>query len=131
VGELYSRLAAGQVSFFLAGYACDSGDASDLFDAVLHSKDPGRGYGDANFMGYSNPDLDQLIEMAGSTMDMGRRRDMLEQAARLALADLPLIPLWHNRALYGVRKGVRWEPRFDRKVLAAELAAEAAPSQLP
>ncbi len=118
--EMYGRLAEGRVGFFLAGYACDSGDASDLYDATMHTRDTGKGYGESNFMGYSNPALDRLIEEANQTMDMLMRRDLLEQATKIAAADLPLIPLWSNRTVYGLRAGINWQPRLDRKILGFE-----------
>lgn len=123
--ELYARLSAGDVDAFLAGYACDSGAASDIFDAALHSPDPTRGYGDANFMGFRDPAFDQLVEQANRTLDDRRRRTLLEQASRLAAETLPLVPLWTSESLYGVSAALEWRPRLDRRVIAHEVRPRA------
>ncbi len=120
--ELYQRLSAGTVDLFLAGYACDSGSASDLFDAALHTRDAARGYGNTNFMGYSNATFDALVERANATLDERSRRAMLEDASRIVLEDLPIIPLWINESVYAVRDDLKWQPRLDRRVLAHELS---------
>jgi peptide/nickel transport system substrate-binding protein len=75
-------------------------------------------------MGYSNPALDTLIEGLGRTSDLDSRRAMLYRCMRLALEDLPLIPLYEGSLLWGVREGVRWEPRADGRVLAAEISRD-------
>lgn len=120
--ELYQQLSAGTVDLFLAGYACDSGSASDLFDAALHTRDAARGYGNTNFMGYSNATFDALVERANATLDERSRRAMLEDASRIVLEDLPIIPLWINESVYAVRESLEWQPRLDRRVLAHEVS---------
>ena len=111
----------GSIDLFLAFYACISGNASDLFDAVLHSPDPERRYGSSNFMGYSNPDLDILVESASATLRPKERRARLEEATLIALEDLPLIPLFSPQALYAVRSDLSWAPRPDRLLLGIEI----------
>lgn len=51
--DFSSRLYSRQIPFFLVGWACSSGDASDLFDACLHSNDD-KNYGSANWGDYKN-----------------------------------------------------------------------------
>jgi len=119
--ELYPRLLAGKVAFYYGTWQCSSGDASDLFDNKVHTRDPARGYGDSNSNGYSNPALDRLIEASGATLDMGERRRILASAMRLLDADLPLIPLAIPYNLYGVRRGLAWAPRLDSRIYAADM----------
>jgi peptide/nickel transport system substrate-binding protein len=119
--ELYPRLLRGQVGFYYGSWQCSSGDASDLFDNKVHTRDPARGYGDSNSNGYSNPALDQLIESSGATLNMNERRRILESAMRLLDADLPLIPLAIPHSLFGVRAGLAWAPRLDFRIRAADM----------
>ncbi len=119
--DLYRRLQEGRVDLFIATFTCISGDASDLFDAVLHTRDPERHYGSANFMGYSNPELDALVESAATTLRSKERRARLERATRIALEDLPLIPLYSPRALYAVRSDLIWSPRPDQRLYGNEI----------
>ena len=119
--EMYARLASGAVDFFLGGWACSSGDASDFFDSMVHTASPAGGFGDSNFSGYRNPILDGLIEKSGMTLDMGERRQTLRQALAIVVDDLPAVPLMVPHALYGVRDDVVWQPRLDGRVYAAEM----------
>jgi peptide/nickel transport system substrate-binding protein len=119
--ELYPRLLRGQVAFYYGSWQCSSGDASDLFDNKVHTRDPARGYGDSNSNGYSNPALDRLIESSGATLNMNERRRILESGMRLLDADLPLIPLAVQFNLFGVRTGLAWAPRLDARIHAADM----------
>jgi peptide/nickel transport system substrate-binding protein len=119
--ELYPRLLQGAVGFYYGSWQCSSGDASDLFDNKIHSRDPARGYGGSNSNHYSNPALDRLIESSGATLSMSERRRILESAMRALDADLPLIPLAISYNLLGVRRGLEWAPRSDFRLHFAEL----------
>jgi peptide/nickel transport system substrate-binding protein len=122
--ELYPRLLAGTVGFYYGSWQCSSGDASDLFDNKVHSRDAERGYGDSNSNHYRNPDLDRLIESSGATLSMSERRRILQSAMRVLDGDLPLIPLAVSYNLFGVRRGLDWEPRLDFRFHVAELRQE-------
>jgi len=124
--ELYPRLLARRVNLYYGTWQCSSGDASDLFDNKVHTREPAHGYGDSNSNDYGNPALDRLIERSGATLSMGERRRILERAMRLLDADLPLVPLALPYNLVGVRRGLRWPPRLDSRLLAAELRRAAA-----
>lgn len=97
-------------------------DASDIFDSVVHSRDPGRGYGQSNFLRYSDPELDRWIEESGSSLDMLSRRATLQRGMRRVAEDRAHIALYAPRGLYGVRRGVEWEPRIDGMLIAYEMS---------
>ncbi len=117
---LSERLAGRRSPFFMVGWGCSSGDASDLFDACLHTPD-GRDYGQANWGGYSNRALDRLIEQSGQTLDSRRRIELLQQAMRMAAADLPLIPIYAKNRTYGLRAGLAFTPRQDGRIRLLEI----------
>jgi peptide/nickel transport system substrate-binding protein len=119
--DLYPRLLQGRVGFYYGAWSCSSGDASDLFDNKIHTRDPSRGYGGSNSNGYSNPELDRLIESSGATLSMNERRRILESGMRMLDADLPLIPLVIPYDLLGLRREVEWAPRIDFRIRAANL----------
>jgi len=48
-----------------------------------------------NDMGYANPEYDALLDAAQSELDLDRRAALLEQAERVMLADMPIIPLYY------------------------------------
>ncbi|CAN5269559.1 peptide ABC transporter substrate-binding protein [soil metagenome] len=47
-----------------------------------------------NMTGYENPAYDRLLAEAASATDLERRRELLEKAERLMLADHPVIPIY-------------------------------------
>lgn len=118
---LTERLNRRQAPFFLVGWSCVSGDASDLLEACLHSE--GRaGYGSANWCGYSAPELDRQIEQAGRTLDARRRIVLLQQALSAGLEDMPLIPLYVRNQTYAHCRRLDFRPRQDGWVLISELS---------
>jgi oligopeptide transport system substrate-binding protein len=66
------------------------GDYNDAysFAELMHSR-----FG-LNGTGYANAAYDQLLERAAVEADRDRRRDLLQQAERVLLADHPLIPIY-------------------------------------
>jgi oligopeptide transport system substrate-binding protein len=47
-----------------------------------------------NDSGYENPEYDRLVTAAQSELDLDKRAQMLQEAERILLADLPLLPLY-------------------------------------
>ncbi len=117
---LSARLERGESPFFSVGWSCN-GDASHLFDALLHTRQ-GRSWGVSNFGGYANPLLDEAIERAGAILSPSRRLEALHEAMRIVLDDLPLIPLFNRRRTYGVDARLRFQPRLNGQVLLRELS---------
>jgi oligopeptide transport system substrate-binding protein len=46
-----------------------------------------------NFTGYKNPEFDRLFEQVMTEMDLSKRRQLAQQCERIAMNDLPIIPL--------------------------------------
>jgi oligopeptide transport system substrate-binding protein len=51
--------------------------------------------GSQNAQGYRNPRYDDLMKRAERTIDLAARARLMEDAERIALADLPIIPIYH------------------------------------
>lgn len=49
-----------------------------------------------NRVGYRNPEMDRLIDLAGRTLDPGQRRQHYWSIQEIAREDLPYIDLWHE-----------------------------------
>jgi peptide/nickel transport system substrate-binding protein len=118
----------GRCSFFLIGWANSNGDASGTFEFLLHTPDPVRQVGGANdSTAYSNPELDRLIDEAARTVDRDAREELLHRAMRVAVEDLPHIPLHYQVDLYGMSRDLEWYPRQDRRLRAFEMKWASAP----
>jgi ABC-type oligopeptide transport system substrate-binding subunit len=79
-----------QLQFYAGGWSADYPDPEDFLDILFHS---GSGL---NRMGYSNPQLDRMLEDARIERDAERRRLLYQQAEEVILLDAPWVPLWHS-----------------------------------
>lgn len=49
-----------------------------------------------NRVGYRNPEMDRLIDLAGRTLDPGQRKQYYWRIQEIAREDLPYLDLWHE-----------------------------------
>ena len=109
----------GQSTFFMSGWSCSSGEASEFFEFCLHT--PGRGLGAGNYGFYSNRRLDEIAETNAALLNPLERQTVLREAARIAMRDLPLLPLFIEDDIFGVRDGLLVKPRTDGEIRLAEV----------
>ncbi len=76
----------GEVQAFRASWVADYNDASTFL--ALFTRDG------IDPPGYANPEYDRLLHEAGASLDPLRRRDLLERAERVLIADAPIAPLY-------------------------------------
>ena len=67
-------------------------------------------------LGYSNPKLDEILEMQQLTFDVRKREKLLWEAHRLILEDAPAVPLWNAMDVYAYRADLVWTAPPDEKV---------------
>ncbi len=120
-GDLYRRLQRGDVGFYFGGVVSPTAEASDVLDGWVHSRDAARGYGMSNHSRYSSPRADELIEAASMSFSLVNRRELLQEAMRVAMADLPFVPVAAVSQVYGVRQDLSFRPRVDLKLLGREM----------
>jgi oligopeptide transport system substrate-binding protein len=72
---------------FRAGWIGDYNDANTFAAMFLSTSE-------LNDSGYENPRYDELIYLAASEIDLERRAQYLEEAERLLLEELPIMPLY-------------------------------------
>ena len=88
---------------------------------ALATRDPPSGMGTQNYGGYSNPELDQLIRTALVTIDDGKRLDLLKTIGRIAMTDVPKVPILHLPRTWAMRSGLIYEGRAEGMTLAHEI----------
>lgn len=118
--RIVERWTKGQLPFFLAAWRFDDGDASNFLKDCLSTRDPAGESGSFN-PGYSNPELDRLVDENGQILEEGRRLERYKRVMQLVMDEMPIVPLLDRNNVYGVSEDVRWEPRLDAKLLAAEV----------
>lgn len=78
---------------------------------IVMTRDPERGWGPFNRTRYSNPAFDSLLEQALTSMDNERRQVLTQQAMRMVIEEVPVMPVIHLRnAWAGRRDRVIYDP---------------------
>jgi peptide/nickel transport system substrate-binding protein len=119
--EFWEALREKRPTFVLDRFACQTSDASEVFEAVVHSADPGRHFGEYNFGGWSEPDLDRDIEASGGDLTVAARSALLRSVMDRVNDRALFVPLDVEEDVYAVRAGYRWEPREDSDIRIAEI----------
>lgn len=108
---------AGALSFFLIGWANSNGDGAGTFEHLLATPVEGRPIGGSNTSTlYSNPELDARVAEAQQSFVPAERDALLREAHRIAMDDLPHIPLHFQVDIYAISDRVNWSPRSDTQV---------------
>jgi oligopeptide transport system substrate-binding protein len=95
------------------------GDYNDPYTFLQYMK---AGFG-INLMHYASKDYDALLDSAARQVDVAKRRGLLEQAERTALADHPLIPLYFYVNKHLVKPEVRgWYDNLMNVYYSQDLA---------
>lgn len=86
---------------FSSGWIADYPDSQNFVDLLFHSASS------QNNMGYSNPEVDQLLEQARTESDPQSRTLLYRQAERMIVEDAPWIPLIHGTSYMLVKPYVQ------------------------
>jgi peptide/nickel transport system substrate-binding protein len=119
--EFLDRARRGEFGFYLSRFGCPTGDASDLLDTALHSRDVERRMGLQNYGHYASPAVDEAIESSAEVESVTDRRAALEQVLQLVQEDVVWVALYADQDVYAVDRRLAWEPRNDSFVLPAEV----------
>jgi peptide/nickel transport system substrate-binding protein len=120
----YIRVPTKNSSFIMSGWDVPSGDAGSMYAALFYTRGVKEGYGQVNRGSYSNPELDAAVDRADSTAVLAEREAALQDATRILLEDIPMIPLHYEQDIYGVREGITMAPRVDKFLWAYEIEVE-------
>jgi peptide/nickel transport system substrate-binding protein len=117
----FPRQAQLSFSAALTGWQSSATEPNNIFAPMLLTVDRTRGWGTVNRSGYSNPRLDELYSRAVITMVPEERVAMWREAVRMAMADLPILPIHHQINIWATRRGHAYEARSDEYTLATSL----------
>ncbi len=81
------------------GWIADYPDPENFLDVLFHSESSN------NHMGYSNQEVDRLLEKARLEMDQTARFAIYHTVERMIMDDAPWVPLWHGESGF-----VLWKP---------------------
>ena len=116
-----ARAGKQEFSVFLLGWGTGTNEGTNPLRAQIATWNPDRGMGTANRGRYSNPAVDALTEKALMTMDDAAREAVIQDATRMAMADVPVIMLHLQKNVWATKKGLVYEPRVGEATLAMKV----------
>ncbi|MCX7560656.1 ABC transporter substrate-binding protein [Sulfitobacter sp. F26204] len=120
----YIRVPTENSSFIMSGWDVPAGDAGSMYGALFYTRDVKDGYGQVNRGSYSNPEMDALVDKADATPSIEKRDEYLQEATKILMVDIPMIPVHYEQDIYAARKGVTLEPRVDKFLWAYDMDVE-------
>jgi peptide/nickel transport system substrate-binding protein len=113
-----ARASKQEFSFHMVGWGASTGEASSPLRSLLATFNRDKGLGAVNWGRYSNVKVDYLIEQALQQVDDENRSAMLQNATRLAMEDLGIMPIHFQFTIWATAKNVAYIPRTDEYTLA-------------
>ncbi|WP_417771741.1 ABC transporter substrate-binding protein [Stappia sp.] len=111
----------GDFSLTMSGWGTLTGEANYTLSSLVHTNEPEKKLGAFNVRGYSNPEMDKLIETAASEMDVAKRKKALQDANALVASDRPNLPIASIVTAWGMKNGLTITPRSDEDTLAMNI----------
>jgi len=100
-----------KTSFFLLGWTPNTYDAHNAFFNLLGTRNGVRGV--INDGGYSNPDLDTLIDRIAVETDKAKRQALIEEASAIVRDQVPAIPLHQQTVVWAAKANVQLQQLAD------------------
>lgn len=111
----------GDYSLTMSGWGTLTGEANYTLSSLVHTNDPHTKLGAFNIRGYSNPEMDKLIESAAVEMDDAKREKLLQDANLLVSTDRPNLSIASIVSAWGMKTSIMITPRSDEDTLAMNI----------
>ena len=115
------RASKQELSAFLVGWGSATGEGTNPLRSLVATVDTGRGFGVANRGRYANPAMDAVLVQALATADDAKREPLVQEATRLAMEDVGIIPLHIQKNVWGMRPTLQHTPRVDEETRAMDI----------
>ncbi|MDW0113488.1 ABC transporter substrate-binding protein [Sporosarcina saromensis] len=70
----------------------------------------------ASINGYSNKEIDALLQEANTSLDPSVRTTKYQEIQKIASVEMPIIPLFQIDQFFGVTDGIEYTPRLDELI---------------
>jgi peptide/nickel transport system substrate-binding protein len=95
-------------------WSCACQDADGILYPMLDSK--------SIWSNIHDPQLDQALEKARSTLDPKERMKYYREAHQIIQNQLPLLPLYQVGIIYGAAKQLQWQPTADESMFIMNMS---------
>lgn len=106
----------GDFGVALLGWGSFAGDLA--LRALVATPAPAKGMGSWNWGGYSNAEVDRLVEQSLATVDQAKREALAKEAMGIAMKEHAVILLHHQIASWAMRAELSYPGRTDEYTLA-------------
>ncbi|NBB71632.1 MAG: ABC transporter substrate-binding protein [Alphaproteobacteria bacterium] len=120
----FSRRNDYEFSMYLAGWGSGTGEMSSPLRALVACRDPEAGYGGTNRGRYCNPEMDAVLKEALRTVDAEARRELLQAASSMVMADYGILPLHFEVTPWAFKQELGYTPRTDQYTLAMDVSLD-------
>ena len=118
MGPYSGRASKQEFSFHMVGWGASTGEASSPLRSLLATFNRDKGLGAVNWGRYSNVKVDYLIEQALQQVNDENRTFMLQEATKLSMGDLGIMPVHFQFTIWATKNNVSYVPRTDEYTLA-------------
>lgn len=118
--DLFPKLFGGHSVFHLLGWQCQSAEAGQALDSLVHSPTGGM-LGSANTTGIADAELDRLIEAAHRSQGSAERARALQAATARVARLRPVLPLLVQAEGIAISRRVAWEPPLNYALRVSEM----------
>jgi len=105
-------------STYLAGWGSGTGEMSSPLRALVATRIKEKGFGGTNRGRYSNPKMDAVLEQALMTVVDAEREKLLQNASKMVMDDVGIIPLHFEVTPWATRKQLKFIPNADQVTTA-------------
>ncbi len=120
----FPRRGRAEFSVAMGGWAAGAEETLLFFRAWMISREPTKGLGMSNYGAWSNAAFDRPAIASLSTMDDAARIGLMQEAGRIALAEMPVIPVHFESGVWAFRAGLKFAGRVDQTTPAMEIRPE-------
>ena len=106
---------------FLAGWGTASAEASSPLRSLTATPTREKGWGGSNGGRYSNPAADAKLDAALVELDDAKREALLQEATRLVMEDVGIMPIHIQKNVWAMRPGLVHDARADELTRAQDV----------
>ncbi len=108
----------GERMAYIGSWGDSAFDPVGHFEAKWHTWDPeGQVNGRGNFSTYSNPRVDELVEMGETEADVAKRHEIYDEAQRIVYEEAPAVFLFLPEEIEACSAKVKnWAPSPDSRI---------------
>ena len=101
---IFPQRTRGELSNIMAGWGTLTGEANYTYSSNAHTNNPTLRLGAFNWHGYSNPEMDRLIQAASVELDDAKRAELLQQVGALFNRERVALPLASIISAWALRR---------------------------